>query len=88
MINRIEIIVKFTSSSISFVCDAERQKRTRPRINGVAGKPTVTTATPRFNISRLNALEKNKLAIEIPVNSSYAIFDGLYSNAGTTGECG
>lgn len=50
----------FTSSSISFVCDAERQKRTRPSTNGVAGNPTVTTATPRFNISRLNALKQKR----------------------------
>lgn len=50
------VVDSLTSSSISLVCDAERQKRTRPRTKGVAGKPTVTTETPRFNISRLKAL--------------------------------
>ena len=49
-------VESLTSSSISLVCEADRQKRTRPRTKGVAGKPTVTTETPRFNISRLKAL--------------------------------
>lgn len=34
-----------TLSSISRVCDAERQNLTRPPVRPVAGKPTVTQAT-------------------------------------------
>jgi hypothetical protein len=45
-----------TLSNISLVCDALRQNLTRPPVNGVAGKPTVTTAIPCSSIRRLKAL--------------------------------
>ena len=47
-------------SSISFVCDALIQKRTRDSVRLVAGKPTITTAMPLLSISWLNALRKVK----------------------------
>ncbi len=77
----------FTWSSISFVWPAERQKRTRDSVNKVAGKPTVTTAQPRFNISRLTALEKNKTnQIFLFQLFPYAILAGMNIITGTTGE--
>ncbi len=50
-------------SSISLSCEALRQKRTRDSVRRVAGKPTVTTAMPRFNISWLKALKRRDLII-------------------------
>ena len=58
-----------TWSSISFVWPAEIQKRTRDSVSRVAGNPTVTTAQPRFNISRLTALEtrSNNQRANVPI---------------------
>jgi len=48
-----------TWSSMCLSWAAERQKRARDSMMGVAGKPTTTTAIPRFRHSRLNALQFN-----------------------------
>jgi len=39
--------VRRTLSIISLVCEADRQKRARDSMMGVAGKPTTTVARPR-----------------------------------------
>ena len=41
---KVQQIYGLTLSSCSFVCAADRQKRMRPSIRGVAGKPTPTVA--------------------------------------------
>lgn len=46
----------FTWSSISRVCAADRQKRARASVIGVAGKPTTTTPIFLSSISRAKAL--------------------------------
>lgn len=48
----------FTWSSMSLVCAADRQKRARASVMGVAGKPTTTTPILRSSISRAKALER------------------------------
>lgn len=48
----------FTWSSISLVCAADRQKRARASVMGVAGKPTTTTPIFRSSISRAKALDR------------------------------
>ena len=63
-------ITPSAKSKLFFVCPAEIQNRARLEIIGVAGKPTLTTANPRFKHSLLNA----------------AIFVGLYNKIGMTGE--
>ena len=65
---QLQLQLQRTWSNISFVWPAERQKRTRDSVRCVAGKPTVTTAQPRFNISRLTAL-KNKFDFEEKIES-------------------
>ena len=49
-----------TFSSICGVWAADKQNLERDSIIGVVGKPTTTTAMPRANISRLNALTNKK----------------------------
>lgn len=51
--------LQLTLSSISLVCDAERQILALPSISEVAGKPTMTTATFLFSISREKALQQS-----------------------------
>lgn len=46
-----------TSSSISFVCAADKQNLARDSIMGVAGKPTTTIPSPLFKHSLPNALK-------------------------------
>ena len=46
-----------TLSSSSLVCEAEIQKRVRLSVMRVAGKPTLTEATPRLISSRAVALK-------------------------------
>lgn len=48
-----------TSSIITLVWAADRQNLALDSMIGVAGNPTTTVATPRFNISRPNALKYN-----------------------------
>lgn len=45
-----------TWSSMALVCPADRQKRARASVIGVAGKPTTTTPIFRSSISLANAL--------------------------------
>jgi len=47
-----------TWSSMRLSWAAERQKRARDSMIGVAGNPTTTTAIPRFRHSRPNALKQ------------------------------
>lgn len=49
--------IRLTLSSISLVCAADRQKRARDSIIGVAGNPTTTVARPSDKHSLLNALK-------------------------------
>jgi len=55
-----------TSSIICGVWAADKQNRARDSMMGVAGKPTTTVATPRFSISRPNALQSNRNNSEKP----------------------
>ena len=50
-------LVELTRSSISLVCAADRQKRARDSMMGVAGNPTTTVARPCARHSLLNALK-------------------------------
>ena len=50
-------MVHFTLSSISLVCEAERQILALALISEVAGKAATTTATFLFSISREKALQ-------------------------------
>jgi len=47
-------------SNISLVCDADKQKRTRDSIKGVAGKPAPTAATPNSMAALTKALQHSK----------------------------
>lgn len=55
---RVQATPNLTLSSCSFVCDAERQKRMRPSMRGVAGKPTPTVAIFLVRKVRTTALQK------------------------------
>lgn len=50
-------MIQPTSSNISFVCEADRQKRALHLVIGVAGKPTTTTPIPLFRLSLENFLK-------------------------------
>jgi len=52
-------VIHLTLSSISLVCEAERQILALASISEVAGNPAMTTATFRFSISREKALQQN-----------------------------
>ena len=53
------VVIHLTLSSISMVCEAERQILALASISEVAGNPAMTTATFLFNISREKALQQN-----------------------------
>jgi len=53
------LVIHLTLSSISLVCEAERQILALASISEVAGNPAMTTATLLFNISREKALQQN-----------------------------
>ena len=56
-----EGLTHVTLSSISVVCDADRQILALASISEVAGNPTMTTATPLLSISREKALEQSQI---------------------------
>lgn len=53
--------------SMALVCDADRQKRARASVIGVAGKPTTTTPIFLSSISRAKALVKNEQRENVPL---------------------
>jgi len=53
------LVIHLTLSSISLVCEAERQILALASISEVAGNPAMTTATFLFSISREKALQQN-----------------------------
>lgn len=70
---------------------ADKQKRIRPAIIGVAGKPTPTAAIFRVESSRTTALKNVDFFQKfIPtwktVQKTYAILENKYTIIGTTGE--
>ena len=71
--------VELTRSSISFVCAADRQKRARDSMMGVAGNPTTTVARPWARHSLLNALKKSKLLFHYAFHSMNALNHALIS---------
>ena len=74
------------------MCEAEIQNRERLSVIRVAGKPTLTEATPRLISSRDVALDMEFIRkCEIFsrakwMRDTYAILAGMKSNTGTTGE--
>lgn len=59
MVGKCQCACVYTWFRMSLVCAADRQKRARASVIGVAGKPTTTTPIFLSSISRAKALSRN-----------------------------